>query len=204
MEGYCRLRGDILPLHKTLLFWYTSYHGMVEGVWYKPTTAIAGDTIQIAYGMVWMGAGWATQWCHATVRWAVLWAGESYCVQPKFLLGDCAVIWYRIVWHCSMVQFGMARRSLGLCWMIMGWWVAQWNRWQCAQGATCHRCHQTICHPPTPILLYFLVPAICHPSPQYQILLYFLAPFATSCYFCYRNQLTCNLLYTSNHFSKES
>ena len=46
-------------------------------------------------------------------------------------------------------EFGVVLDDNGFGgWHNVGWWVAQWNRWQCAQGATCHRCHQTICHPP--------------------------------------------------------
>ena len=72
---------------------------------------------------------------------------ELYCVQLGFLLGDDATIWYSIVWHPTVwygeEEFGFVLDDNGFGgWHNVGWWVAQWNRWQCAQGATCHRCHQ--------------------------------------------------------------
>ena len=149
-------------------------------MWYKPTTALAGDKIQIAYGMVWMGAGWATpQLCHATERWAVLWAMELYCVQLGFLLGDDATIWYSIVWHRTVwygeEEFGFVLDDNG----FGGWhnWVGGWHngtggnarRGQRVIGATNYLSSPSLVPNSTK---YFLVPTICHPSPQYLLILF--------------------------------
>ena len=79
----------------------------------------------------------------------------------RFLLGDDATIWYSIVWHRTVwygeEEFGFVLDDNGFGgWHNVGWWVAQWNRWQCAQGATCHRCHQLSVISPSTVANTFL------------------------------------------------